>query len=164
MVVHQSIALVGFLQHGVNDDAPGASFQFHDGRTHHERDVPGTCDHQDWLGVHAAGIRDDRPGCGDRDVSGSIGIEERITAEVHREGTVRITPEHLFKGDLVGDPRFVVATRPIGKGHYAAAFQPGGNGWDLCRIGDEAGGGQDHIVIDVFAFQLRQASRSAGVG
>ena len=76
MVVHQGGALVGFLQHGINDDAPGDVFQFHNGHADHERNVSGACDRQDRLGIHTARIRDDRPGCGDRDVSSGIGIEE----------------------------------------------------------------------------------------
>ena len=88
MVVHQRSALIGFLQHGVNDDAPGDVLQFYNGHAHHERDVPGACDCQNRLGIHASRIRDDRPGCGDRDVSCGIGIEERIAAEVDRKGTV----------------------------------------------------------------------------
>ena len=70
--------MVGLLQHGVNDDAPGYVGQFHNGRTHHECDVPGARHRQDWLGVHASRICDDRPRSGDCDVSGGIGIEERI--------------------------------------------------------------------------------------
>ena len=139
-----------------------SSTQFHNGHADHERDIPGACDRQDRLRIHASRIRDDRPGCGDRDVSGGIGIEERIAAEVNRKGTVWIAPEHFFKGDLVCNSCFVVAARPVGKGHRSAALQPGGDGRDLRRIRDKAGGCQDHIVVDVFAFQLRQASRSAG--
>ena len=128
MVVHQGGALVGFLQHGINDDAPGDVLQFHNGRAHHECDVPGACDRQDRLGVHTSRIRDDRSGCSDRDVSDGISIEERIAAEVDRKGTVRIAPEHLFKRDLVGNSCFVVSACPVGKGHGAAAFEPGGDG------------------------------------
>ena len=62
VVVHQGGALIGFLQHGVDDDAPGDAFQFHDGRAHHERDIPGAVYHEDRLRIHAAGIRDDCPG------------------------------------------------------------------------------------------------------
>ena len=107
VVVHQGGALVGFLQHGINDDAPGDVLQFHDGHADHERNVSGACDRQDRLGIHAARICDDRPGCDDRYVSGGIGIEKRITAEIDRESTVWIAPEHLFKRNLVSDPRFV---------------------------------------------------------
>ena len=103
VIVHQGVALVGFLQHGINDDASGDILQFHNGCPHHERNVSGACDRQDRLGIHTARIRDDRPGCGDRDVSGGIGIEERIAAEVDRKGTVRIAPAHIFEGDLIGD-------------------------------------------------------------
>ena len=116
MVVHQGTALIGFLQHGVNDDAFGDVLQFHNGRAHHERDVPGAFDRQDWLGIHAARIRNDRPGFGDRDVVGGIGIEKRIAAEVHRKSAVRIASQHLFKRDLIGNPRFVVSARSVGKG------------------------------------------------
>lgn len=101
MIVHQCGSLVCFLQHGVDNDAPRDVLQFHDGHAHHERNVPGTCDCQDRLGIHASRICDDRPGCGDRDVSSGIGIEEWIAAEVDRKGTVRIAPEHFFKGDAV---------------------------------------------------------------
>ncbi len=59
MIVHQDAAQVGFLQSAVEDDAPGNTFQFHNGCTHHERDVPGTIHREDWLGVHAARIGDD---------------------------------------------------------------------------------------------------------
>ena len=82
VVIHQDVALVGFLQHGVNDDPPVDGLQFHNGHTHHERDVSGACNRQDRLGIHASHIRDDRPGCGDRDVNGGIGIEERIAVIV----------------------------------------------------------------------------------
>ena len=90
VVIHQDGALVGFLQHGINDDAPGKVLQFHNSHANHERNVSGACHRQDRLGIHTARIRDDRPGRGDRDVSGGIGIEERIAAEVDRKGTVRI--------------------------------------------------------------------------
>ncbi len=40
VVVHQGVTLVGFLQHGINDDAPGDVLQFNDGRADHERDIP----------------------------------------------------------------------------------------------------------------------------
>ena len=115
-------ALVSFLQYGVDNDAPGDALQFHNGCADHERDVPGACHRQDRLGIHAARIRDHRSGRGDCDVSGGIGIEERITAEVDLKGTMRIAPEHLLKRDLVGNPRFVVAACPVGKGHGAAPF------------------------------------------
>ena len=100
MIVHKGGALIGFLQNGVNDDAPGDVLQFHDGCAHYERDVPRACYRQDRLGIYTAGVRDDRSGRCDRDVSGGIGIKERIAAEVHSKGTVRIAPEHLFKRDL----------------------------------------------------------------
>ena len=162
MVVHQGGALVGFLQNGINDDAPRDVFQFHNGHAHHERNVSGACDRQDRFGVDAARIRDDRPGRSDCNVSGSIGVKEWITSEIDREGAVRIAPEHLFKRDLIGDPCFVVTACAVREGHRTAAFQPGGDGGDPRGIRDEAGGGQDHIVVDVFTFQLRQTSRSAG--
>ena len=90
MVVHQRGALIGFLQHGINDDAPGDVLQFHDGHADHERNVSGACDRQDRLGIHASRIRDDRPGCGDRDVNGGIGIDERIAVKVDGKGPMRI--------------------------------------------------------------------------
>ena len=90
VVVHQGAALIGFLQGTVEDDAPGNTFQFHNGCAHHERDVPGACNRQDWLGIHASRIRDDRPGCGDRDVNGGIGIDERIAVKVDGKGPMRI--------------------------------------------------------------------------
>ena len=90
MVIHQSGALVGFLQHGINDDAPGDILQFHDGQAHHEGNIPGACDCQNRLGIHASRIRDDRPGCGDRDVNGGIGIDERIAVKVDGKGPMRI--------------------------------------------------------------------------
>ena len=112
MVVHQGGALIGFLQSAVEDDAPGDVLQFHDGCAYHERDVSGAVHREDWLGVHAAGIRDDRPGRGDCDVSGGISIEERIAAKVYGKGAVRVAPEHLFKRDLIGDPRLVIPAVP----------------------------------------------------
>ena len=147
MVIHQSGALVGFLQHGINDDALGDVFQFHDGQAHHEGNTPGACDRQDWLGIHTSRIRDDRPGSSNRDVRIGVGIEERIAAEVDRKGTVRIAPEHLFKRDLVGNPRSIVAASPVGKGHGAAALQPGGDGYDLGRVEDRDGGCRQKIAI-----------------
>ena len=57
---------------------------------------------------------------------------------------------------------FVVAVRPVGKGHRACFLQPCGDGRDLRRIRDKASGGENHIIIDIFTFQLRQASRPAG--
>ena len=90
MVVHQGAAQVGFLQSAVENDAPGNILQFHNGCTHHERNVPGTIHREDRLGVHASRIRDDRPGCGDRDVNGGIGIDERIAVKVDGKGPMRI--------------------------------------------------------------------------
>ena len=90
MVVHPGAALIGFLQGTVEDDAPGDIFQFYYGRAHHERNVSGACNRQDRLGIHASRIRDDRPGCGDRDVNGGIGIDERIAVKVDGKGPMRI--------------------------------------------------------------------------
>ena len=99
VIIHQRCALIGFLQRGINDDAPGDVLQFHNGRTDHEGNISGACDRQNRLGVHASRIRDDRPGSSNRDVCGGISIEKRITAEVDGKGAVRIAPGHLFKRD-----------------------------------------------------------------
>ena len=40
--------------------------------------------------MHASRICDDRPGCGDRDVNGGIGIDERIAVKVDGKGPMRI--------------------------------------------------------------------------
>ncbi len=53
VIIHQSCALIGFLQRGINDDAPGDALQFHNGRTDHEGSIPGACDRQNRLGVPA---------------------------------------------------------------------------------------------------------------
>ena len=116
MVVHQGGPLVGFLEGRVNHNVSANVRELHNGRTDHERNVSRTCYRQDRLGIHTSRIRDDRTGRGDRDVRGSIGIEERIAAEIHRKSTVRIAPEHLFKRDLVGNPRFIVSAGPVSKG------------------------------------------------
>ena len=100
--------------------------------------------HQDaaQVGFLQSAVEDDAPGSGNCDVSGGISIEKRITAKVDGEGTVRIAPEHLFKRDLVGDPRFVVTACPVCKGHRACSLQPGSDGWDLGGIRYETGGSQ----------------------
>jgi len=111
MIVHQSIADISFLQGRVNHNASCNVGQFHDGCADHERNVARASERDFRLRVNTARVRDDRPGSSDRNVVTSVGMEERITAEVHGKSTVRIAPEHLFKRDLVGNPRFVVLTR-----------------------------------------------------
>ena len=123
MIVHQDAAQVGFLQSAVEDDASRDVLQFHDGRAYHERNVSGTVHREDRFGVHAAGIGDGCPGRCNCDVSGGISIEKRITAEVDGKGTVRIAPEHLFKGNLVSNPRFIVSACPVGKGYGRSGYR-----------------------------------------
>ncbi|MBR1708070.1 MAG: hypothetical protein IJ719_04475 [Clostridia bacterium] len=45
-----------------------------------------------------------------------------MAVKAHIKGTVRIATEHLFKGDPIADPYFVVDACPIGEDHGAAAF------------------------------------------
>ena len=56
VVVHQGVALVGFLQHGINRNAPGDVLQFHDGHAHHERDIPHAKLNGHFLSVQVSGI------------------------------------------------------------------------------------------------------------
>ena len=147
VVIHQGGALVGFLQDGVNDDAPGDVLQFRNGRADHQCDGSTAVHRNDRLGIHAAGIGDELPGGSQGDLLAVLGIPEGIAAEIDGKGTVRIAAQNPLEGDLVGNPRFVVSAGPVGKGHRAAALQPSADLRDAAHVRHEAGTGQQKIVI-----------------
>ena len=94
-------------------------------------------------------------------------IEERLATKVHHEGTVWVTTEDFVKGDLIGNPRTIKATLPIGEGDCAAASEPSRDGGNLGRVRDKACSGEDHIVVNIITLQgceRTRASRDAGEG
>lgn len=158
VIVHQGAAQIGFLQSTVQNNAAGNACQFYDGCAYHERNISGARQGDERFGINAARIGDCAAGCRDCHIRYIVLVPEGIAPEIHSEGTVRIAPEHLLKRDLVCNPGVVVPSGPVGEGHRSFSLQPCGDHGDLCRISNEAGCCQDHIVIDVITFELCQAS------
>ena len=75
---------------------------------------------------------------------------------------MRVAPENLLERNLIAYKGVIEATRTIGKRHRAAALQPSGDGGDLRRIADPAGGGQRQILKYVITLESGQRPWPAG--
>ena len=69
-----------------------------------------------------------------------------------------ISPQYLFKGNLVDHTGMIKATLPIGKGDCAAAAKPCGDLRDSGRIVNQAVCCEHHIIVNIVTFQNSETS------
>ena len=78
MVIHKSRSQVRFFQGTVQHNARGDICQLHDRGASHERDIPGTRQRDERLGINAAGIGDCAAGCADCHIRYIVLVPEGI--------------------------------------------------------------------------------------
>ena len=122
VAVHADFAVVGFHERRVQRDAVGDSVQFNNAHVHHEGDFSGAIHRDDRFGIDAAGVGDERAGGRHGDRRHIFLIPEGLAAEVHRKRPVWISPQNLFKRDLIHDPGKIKAARPVGEGDFPASL------------------------------------------
>ena len=83
--VHAGCVLIGFHERGVQRNAVRDAVQFHNGHAHHEGNFAGTIHRDNWLGIDAAAVGDERAGGRECNLRHILLIPEGLAAEVHGE-------------------------------------------------------------------------------